>query len=53
LHTYFASLAVSSIRNELLHGFINEISEPASALILIAALYLAVGTGLGNRTTPE
>jgi hypothetical protein len=53
LHTYFASVAGTNIRNELLHGFIDEIGEPASALILTAALYLAVGVELGNRTTSE
>ena len=43
LHTYLASVAGANIRNELLHGFVDEIGEPASAVILTAALYLAVG----------
>ena len=48
LHTYLASVAGANIRNELLHGFVDEITESASALILIAALYLAVGIELGD-----
>jgi hypothetical protein len=46
LHTYLASVAGTNMRNELLHGFIGDVSEPASALILVAALYLAVGVVL-------
>ena len=60
LHTYLASVAGTNIRNELLHGFVDEITEPASALILTAALYLAVGIELGDTseatedgTTPD
>jgi hypothetical protein len=41
------------MRNELLHGFIGEVSEPASALILVAALYLAVGVVLGQQPGPD
>lgn len=48
LHTYLASTSGTNTRNELLHGFVGEITEPASALILIAALYLAVGIGLAE-----
>jgi hypothetical protein len=48
LHTYLASVAGTNIRNELLHGFMDEITEPTSALILTAALYLAVGVELGD-----
>ena len=48
LNTYLASVAGANIRNELLHGFVDEIGEPASALILTAALYLAVGIELSE-----
>jgi hypothetical protein len=51
LHTYLASVVGANIRNELLHGFVDEITESASALILTAALYLAVlseGTETAN-----
>lgn len=43
LHTFLASVAGTNTRNELLHGFVDEITESTSALILTAALYLAVG----------
>jgi hypothetical protein len=46
LHNFLASVVGANIRNELLHGFMDEISEPTSALILTAALYLAVAIEL-------
>jgi hypothetical protein len=49
LHTYLASVAGANIRNELLHGFVEDMAEPASALILTAALYLAVGVELSEQ----
>jgi hypothetical protein len=48
LHTYLASVAGANTRNELLHGFMDEITESASALILTAALYLAVAIKLAD-----
>ena len=45
LYTFLASVAGANTRNELLHGFVDEITEPTSALILTAALYLAVAIG--------
>jgi hypothetical protein len=41
-------VAGANTRNELLHGFMEEIAEPASALILTAALYLAVAIKLAD-----
>ncbi len=43
LHTFLSSVAGTNTRNELLHGFLDEITEPTSALVVVAALYLAVG----------
>ncbi len=48
LHTYLASVAGANTRNELLHGFMDEITETASALILTAALDLAVAIKLND-----
>jgi hypothetical protein len=53
LHTYLASVAGANFRNELLHGFVDEIAEPASALILTAALYLAIGIELSEPIERE
>lgn len=53
LHTYLASVVGANIRNELLHGFVGEVTESASALILTAALYLAVGIELGGLPEAE
>lgn len=41
-------MAGANTRNELLHGFMDEITESASALILTAALYLAVAIELAD-----
>jgi hypothetical protein len=49
LHTFFTSVAGANERNELLHGFINEVNEPTSALVMLAILYLAVGLQLTER----
>jgi hypothetical protein len=52
LHTYLASVAGTNMRNELLHGFIGEISEPASALILVSALTWLWGSCSGSSPAP-
>ena len=43
LHTFFASVAGANERNELLHGFIDDVGEITSALIILAVIYLTVG----------
>lgn len=50
-HTFFASVAGANMRNELLHGFIDDVSEPTSALIILAAIYLTVGLQLIDPST--
>ncbi|WP_138443016.1 DUF4209 domain-containing protein [Sinomonas susongensis] len=44
--TLLASPIGENLRNELLHGFVSEVGELATALILVAALYLAIGVQL-------
>ena len=51
MHTFLASVAGANERNELLHGFIDEVNEPISALVLLANLYLAVGVQPAETTT--
>ncbi|HEY7143955.1 MAG TPA: hypothetical protein VH637_06880 [Streptosporangiaceae bacterium] len=46
LHTFFASVAGFNERNELLHGFIDDVGEVVSALIILAVIYLSVGLRL-------
>jgi hypothetical protein len=48
LRTYLASVADANIRNELLYGFVGEVTESGGALIFTAGLYLAVGIELGG-----
>jgi hypothetical protein len=50
MHTFLASVAGANERNELLHGFIDEVNEPISALVLLANLYLAVGVQPAETT---
>jgi hypothetical protein len=46
LHTFFASVAGFNERNELLHGFIDDVGEVVSSLIILAVIYLSVGLRL-------
>jgi hypothetical protein len=43
LHGYLASPTGGNKRNELLHGFIHNPTPELATLVLLAALYLAVG----------
>lgn len=42
LRTYLTAPNGMNLRNEALHGFLDDISEPGAALVLIALLYTAV-----------
>lgn len=45
-----------NLRNELLHGSIDDVSSLDASLVLIAALYLAIGVGVGaapEDTSPD
>lgn len=53
LQTFFAAVAGANMRNEFLHGFIDEVTEPTSALIVLALLYLAVGIQLTESGDDE
>ena len=46
LYTLLASPMGLSLRNELLHGFVDEVNSPMAALVLIASLYLSKGITL-------
>src|SRR5262249_3019408 len=43
LHGYLSSPIGKNARNELLHGFVDDADEGTTAVVLIAAVYLAVG----------
>jgi hypothetical protein len=49
LNSYIASPLGDNVRNEVLHGFVDEFSETTAALVLIAALYLAAGLELTEQ----
>lgn len=46
LQTVFATTAGMNFRNDLLHGFVDEIHAGHAALVLLAALYLTRGVNL-------
>lgn len=42
LNGYLASPRGANVRNELLHGFVDEPSQTTAALTMVGALYLAI-----------
>jgi hypothetical protein len=52
LSSFLASPMGANARNEILHGFVDEVSAPIAALILIGALYLAKGIALVDAAPP-
>jgi hypothetical protein len=52
LHTFLVSTHGQNFRNDLLHGFIDEVNEAQAALVLVAALYLALRGEPGPADIP-
>jgi hypothetical protein len=52
LSSFLTSPVGANVRNEILHGFVDEVSRSVAALILIGALYLAKGVGLVEASSP-
>ena len=46
LQTVFAATAGMNFRNDLLHGFVDELHAGHAALVLLAVLYLTRGVSL-------
>lgn len=46
LQTVFSTTAGMNLRNDLPHGFVNEVHAGHAALVLLAALYLTRGVSL-------
>lgn len=51
IKTVFTAAAGMNFRNDLLHGFIDEIDAGRAAFVLLAALYLTQGIVLGEGST--